>query len=83
MLHLNPNVFKIHCGNMLCWVPMGCLLTERTENLILWIVPEMFGQDGEGTMEETMSLAKNILSVGFVSTRKQELFAYCPLQTFM
>lgn len=43
----------------------------------------MFGQDGEGVSEETMSLAKNILSVGFVSTRKHELFPYCPLQTFI
>ena len=43
----------------------------------------MFGQDGEGTGEETTSLAKNILIAGFVSPGKQELFSYSPLQTFL
>lgn len=43
----------------------------------------MFGQDGEGTGEETTSLAKNILIVGFVSPGKQELFPYSSLQTFL
>lgn len=34
--------------NMLCWVP-----SEWTGNLRLRILPEMFGQDGKGTGEET------------------------------
>lgn len=56
---------------------------EWTGNLTLRILPEMFGQDGEGTGEETTSLAKNILIVGFVFPGKQELFPYSSLQTFL
>jgi len=56
---------------------------EWMGNLTLRILPEKFRQDGEGTGEETTSSAKTILIVGFVSPRKQELFPYSPLQTFL
>lgn len=79
---LKPTVFKIHCREHALFgareVP-----GERTGNLTLRILPEMFGQDGEGRGEETTSLAKNTLIVGFVSCGKQELFPYSPLQTFL
>lgn len=55
---------------------------EWTGHWALKILPEMFGQDGGDTGEDTTSSAKSILTDGFLSPGKQRQFTYSHPQKF-